>query len=317
MKDKLRIAIIVPVSIYEPKEIIVESVKHLTSLNLENFEKRILYVFDGDENDERIEGLKRFGVEVLSRNTNRGKRAGAINDGLEYLKSFKPDFVAIFDIDSRPSQDFIYEAISNFKRGTYIVSARRYIYNVNNLISKVIDIEYRLINFFLKTSEFKQFNGLIGVLDANLLYRYRLNEDILTEDADYATRMYCLGYKATLCRGKILEQSPKSWKDFLNQRIRWYFGGLQLWKYFKDVLKSGRIKFISSWISALTLTYFPIIFLPIVLLSLPSLLICRKLKGFEIYLGFIFYVLILQTAMILALKNFLIGKKVEWKAMRR
>ncbi len=307
-------AIIVPVSKNEPKRIVEESAKYLRSLDAK---AEIIYVFDGDERDERVEILRRLNCKVIARNDSRGKRAGAINDAISYLK--KTDFIAIFDIDSRPSKDVIENCLKALKnnRKTYIASAKRFVVNKINLLTKTIDLEYRLINFFLKKSKFKQFNGLIGVLNGEILRRERLNEDAITEDADFATRMHIKGYKAVFCEGYVYEQAPICWKDFYNQRKRWYFGGLQLWKYFKNVLRSKDISFKLSWLSSLTITFFPLIFFPLIILSLPSLLIYKKSEGFKLYLGLIAYCLTLQLASLSAIAKMIKGDVVEWVAIKR
>lgn len=317
MAVKKRIAVIVPVSVFEPAETLVNSARHLKSLDFGDFEYRILYVFDGDERDERVRLLRMEGVDVLARNTRRGKRAGAINDGIRYLKKFRPDLVAIFDVDSRPERDFILRCAEKIKGRVYISSTIRRITNPVTIIARAVEFEYRLIGFLLRVSGFRQFNGLIGVLGYSYLERYGLNEGALTEDADFATRMHTLGLKAELADGCVYEQSPVTLSDFFSQRKRWYYGGLELWKYLDRVVGSGNVHFAISWLSALTLTYFPILYLPFLILSLPALLVMYGRKGPEVYAGLILHVIILQLASISATLNFLRREGVEWKAMRR
>ena len=311
----MRIAIIVPVSPQEDLNTLLSSAKWLKNLKFPG-EKKILYVFDGSEGDERVKLLKNLRVDVLARNTNRGKRAGAINDGLKALKKFKPELIAIFDVDSRPEEDFLIKC-SNLKTDVYIKSTRRYIYNDHSFISKAVSLEYRLINFLLRISAFKQFNGLIGVLNPRFLYKHPLNEDAITEDADFATRMHSLGLKAELAEGRLFEQSPVTVRDFFNQRKRWYYGGLQLWKYFKLVSESRKLSFKLSWISSLTLTFIPVVFLPLIILSLPALLVYRKNEGFKAYAAFIIHCLVLQAAAVSAVISYLRGERVKWVPPKR
>ncbi|ADB58896.1 glycosyltransferase [Archaeoglobus profundus] len=317
----MRIAILIPVSPFEPLETVSKSVERLKKLDLKGFEVKIVYVVDKkNPNDERVDFLKKAGVDVLVRNSNRGKRAGAINDGIEFLKDFNPKYLVIFDVDSNPSVDFVKNcvyALENDEKA-YLASTRRYVYNPINLPSKTVWLEYHLINFLLKRTKFKQFNGLIGVVRFDLISKYRLNEEAVAEDADFATRMHCLGYRALLVEGKLFEQAPMSWKDIFNQRCRWYYGGLQLWRYFKDVLKTKNWGFITSWISSLTLTYVVSLFLPLLPLGLPYMIhkigFKEASKGF---VGLLIHVTVLQTASIYSIVKFLIGKRVEWKPVER
>jgi cellulose synthase/poly-beta-1,6-N-acetylglucosamine synthase-like glycosyltransferase len=314
-----RLAVIVPVSPFEPQDIVLSSARHLMSLEYAGFEFRIVYVVD--VYDQSVEKLRKEGVSVLVRKTPRGKRAGAINDALKYLKEFKPDYVAIFDVDSNPEGNFIEACVDALEKDerAYIASSRRYVSNPVNFVSETIEAEYYLLNFFLKKSLFKQFNGLIGVLRANLLYKCALNESAVTEDADFATRMYARGYRAVLVDGtRLYEQAPVRWRDLLNQRRRWYYGGLQLWKYWKDIRRSGNRKFILSWMMSLSLTYSVILTLPLILIAPPLLVYkFRKTKKIFVTAGLAIHVLLLQYAATSALWRFVRKKGIEWRAMER
>ncbi len=317
-----RLAVVVPVSPFEPEDILIKSAEHLLSLDYSGFDVRIVYVVDVKKSDDtRADLLRKKGVEVLVRNNTRGKRAGAINDALKYLSSFAPEYVAIFDVDSRPEKNFVKDCVEALEKDekAYIASSRRYISNPINLVSQTIEAEYYVINFLLKKSAFKQFNGLIGVLRAEMLYKYWLNEDVITEDADFATRMHARGYRAILVDDtKTYEQAPVKWVDLLNQRKRWYYGGLQLWRYWNDVKKSGNTRFIMSWVAALTLTYMVIIALPFVVLAPPLLIYkFRKIRKVVVAAGLAVHVILLQYAAISALWRYIRRKSVEWKSMER
>lgn len=317
----MKLAVIVPVAPFEPEDVLVQSVKCLKSLDYDGYKVKILYVVDRYGNkDTRAKKLKEFGVHVLERNNTRGKRAGAINDALDYLKSFNPDFIAIFDVDSRPERNFIVENIKMLKdEKAYISSSPRKISNVINFVSTTVEVEYHLLNYLLKKNGYKQFNGLIGVLKAKYLYRYRLNENAITEDADFSTRMHAYGYKAYYCDSScVYEQSPLSWRELYNQRKRWYYGGLQLWKYRKLVGSCRNKKFKYSWYTALTLTYFPVLMLPFLIVS-PFIILAkfRNVKKLIAVPGLAIHSLILQVSAFSALLNFLRKKDVKWTATRR
>ncbi|MEM4541082.1 MAG: glycosyltransferase family 2 protein [Archaeoglobaceae archaeon] len=311
----MKLAVIVPVSPFEEPKVVKESIRHVKSLGVD----KIVYVIDKNgENDKRVEIAKSMGVEVLERTGRRGKRAGAINDAVRYLSDFNPEFVLIMDVDTRIDKETIQNCISELlkNKNAYIASARRYIYNAKNLVSETIEAEYRLINFLLSKSAFKQFNGMIGVLRYEML-REGLNEKAMAEDADFATRMHAKGFKAILVQGRVFEQAPMSWKDFFSQRRRWYFGGLQLWRYRKEMKKAERMVKI-SWFCALTLTYVPIIFLPIMPISIPALLAYyRKISKIKVFLGLVIYAIVLQASAISAFLDYILKKEAEWNAIKR
>ena len=317
----MKLAVIVPVSPFEDEEIITRSIEHLKSLDYDGFDVKLVYVIDSSGvNDRRPETARRMGVEVVFRENRRGKRAGAINDALKHLSDFKPDYVAIFDVDSRPDKNFIVECVKALEgcEDCYIASTERYISNPINLVSETVEAEYHLINFLLGKSRFKQFNGLIGVLRAEFLMEEGLNEWAVAEDADFATRMHAKGRKALLVKtSRIYEQAPITWKDLYNQRRRWYYGGLQLWRYRKEI-RNASLGVRLSWYMALTLTFTPILYLPLLLPS-PFILVAyfRKISKVKVTLGLFIHAFMLQYAAVKALFSFVRKREVEWGAMQR
>jgi cellulose synthase/poly-beta-1,6-N-acetylglucosamine synthase-like glycosyltransferase len=313
----MRLAIVVPVSPFEPEKALKDSIEHVKGI-AKHFNCNIVYVIDkNSEKDERVRIAKEMGVEVIERNGRRGKRAGAINDAIDYLKKNPPDFVLILDIDSRTDVETISNCIKALSMDSeaYIASARRFVLNGSGLLPETIEAEYRFINFLLKKSSFKQFNGLIGVLRYEILCE-RLNEDAVAEDADFATRMHAKRLRGLMVEGAFFEQAPISWKDFYKQRKRWYYGGLQLWKYRKEIIKNEEVRL--SWFLALTVTYFPILLIPLLPIAFFAILIYyRKVSKLKIAIGLIVYSMVLQVSAISALWDFLRKKEAEWDAIRR
>lgn len=317
----MRIAVIVPVSPFEEWEVVKKSIEHLKALDYDDFDVKFVYVIDrSGERDERVELARSMGISVVARDDRRGKRGGAINDALDYLREFSPKYIAIFDVDSRPERNFVVECVRALEgcQKCYIASSKRYIYNGINLVSETIEAEYYLLNFLLEKSKFKQFNGMIGVLRADVLMEERLNEAAVAEDADFATRMHAKGLKAVLVTTtKLREQAPLTWRDLYNQRKRWYYGGLQLWRYRKLMSKADfGVKL--SWYLALTLTYLPMLLSPLLLLS-PFLLLYhyRKLSKLKVTIGLLIHAFLLQIAAVDALLSFRRNREVKWGAMQR
>ena len=318
----MKVAVIVPVSPVESEEILRRSIKHLRGLDYADFDVRILYVIDSvSDEDRRKEVVEEMGAEVLLRNSRRGKRAGAINDALDFLSDFNPDYIAIFDVDSRPERNFVVECIKALEscQNCYIASSKRYINNGVNLVSETVEAEYYFINFLLKRSKFKQFNGMIGVLKGNLLMKNRLNEGAAAEDADFATRMHAEGFNGVLVETtKLHEQAPLTWKDLYSQRKRWYYGGIQLWRYRRRLRKARRSVRL-SWYMALTLTYLPAMYIPFIVLLSPILLLYhyKRLSKVKVVVGLVVHALLLQIAAVNALISYVRGRDVEWGAIKR
>lgn len=126
-----KILIIVPVSQLEASQVVLSSAKKVKALDYENLSAKIVYVIDvNSEADERIRVLNKEGVEVFSRQS-RGKRAGAVNDALIYLADFEPDYVALFDVASRPSKNSQVDSVKHLDGGTVIASSPRYVTNAD------------------------------------------------------------------------------------------------------------------------------------------------------------------------------------------
>ncbi len=108
-----------------------------------------------------------------------------------------------------------------------------------------------------------------------------------------------------------------SWKDLYSQRKRWYYGGLQLWRY-RKMMRNAERGVRLSWYMALTLTYFPVLYLPFLLLS-PLLLLYhyRSLRKLKVTFGLLFHAVMLQYAALKAFISFLLRREVEWRAMER
>lgn len=314
-----KLFILVPVSPFESELVIEKSISCLKKLDLENLKAEIIYLVDSlHKKDERLKIFKKYRIKFL-REVGRKGRGSALNRGLKYIKKFNPDFVVFFDIDSRPAKNFIKECLKKFEKDVFIVSTGRKISNENSIFSKIGKIEWSIFNFFLRIRYLKFFNGVIGVVRAEPLLSYRFDEKILVEDTELQIRAYLDNWRNEFTnRTFIEEQFPMSFKDLFNQKVRWYFGFLQVArKYFKKILFSKNIRFKFEFLS-LFLCYFPILLLPALFLVFPLFLIyCKVRNGMKIFTIFLITLLIYQTASIYAFKKFLEGKSVEWKPIKR
>ncbi len=213
----MRIASIIPVAESEPFHVIERSFRVLRSLDCSGFLHDIYYIVDVyRDHDEKVSRLKELGANVITRKP-RGKRAGAINDALATLKRY--DFVAIFDVDSRPEKNFLKACLEKMEENVFIVSTPRRITNPDETsVTKVVSLEYSIIGFLYRRfpEGFLQFNGLIGLVRYDLLRRFGLDESSICEDVDFTTRMYMRGYRARLTVDSIMgEQAPRTIRDFI------------------------------------------------------------------------------------------------------
>ncbi len=325
-----RIAILIPVASEEPLSVVERSIECIHELEKNGLAARILYILDKKRNsdfDERVEYLRAKNVEVLVRNDSSGRRAGALNYALGNLDA--QDYIAIFDVDSRPKSNFLQECIAMLENDPQlaIVSSPRYITNdCCALATRIVAVEYRLIEDFYRlfnwSKGFIQFNGLIGVLDGKILAKDRLREDVKCEDTEFTERIYLRGKRTALTKKtRVGEQAAITWLELYRQRVRWYTGayeGLRL--YLSSFLKSklpGRRKF--SWLAQVALPFFIVIFVPLLPLYAARIWeLSGSVRDFlERFLGALFYVFLLQLCGVTVIIKKLAGGEVIWSQMQR
>ncbi|MHC1567129.1 MAG: glycosyltransferase family 2 protein [Candidatus Syntropharchaeia archaeon] len=316
----MKTEILVPVSSFEPLSVVKKSVESLSMLDGAG---RITYIVDTNEKDERVSFLEKCKVNLVLRNTNRGRRGGAINDA---LKEVSADYIAIFDVDSRPERSFIAECVKLIGNDVVIASGGRYITNKNySPITRIVSAEYEIIRdiyrIFHWCDGFKQFNGLIGVIDGRTLKEKGLREDKICEDVDFTQRIYLDGKTAAFTKKVLVgEQAPITLRDFYHQRVRWMRGALEgLEEHFSNFLsaripRSRKI----TWFMSMTIPFFLIFLSPLVPLCSVRLWRSRRdVWDFLIkFFGLILYTGIMEICGITAILTSW-KRKMRWKKIER
>lgn len=318
----MKLDVIVPVSLHEPLYVIDKSLKSLSRLERNSMDVRITYVIDALDEDPSVKYLQDQPIDVVIRKP-RGRKAGAINDVLETLKA---DYIAFFDVDSRPDKNFLVECVTSLKKeGAVIASAPRYVTNPDaSIISKILSAEYLLISDLYrlldKMDGFKQFNGLIGVLDARIFDSIKFDETAICEDTDLTQQIYLEGNIAVLANTLVGEQAPMTLKDIFNQRVRWISGAFEGLKYFREFCRA-KIPFSRkiTWFSAMMLPFF--VFMASPLVPSYSMRLWRSSDGIKDFtiklLGLIIDAWIIGLCALVALSKKLLHIKVKWKKTAR
>jgi cellulose synthase/poly-beta-1,6-N-acetylglucosamine synthase-like glycosyltransferase len=336
---KVQVIVIVPVSAFEPLDLIKKSVECLIHLEKENYDVRITYVVDVKREDDRIFNLTEIaeekGIKLLIRQNNRGRRAGALNDGINSLGNDPADFFAIFDIDSRPDADFLKECIKALEANgeAAVASGARYVLNENGIIPRIISAEYEILSYLyiffsnnIKIKGFKHFNGLIGVIRGEVFEKERFNEEKMCEDVDMMDRIYLSGKNAVFVREtKLGEQAPITVRDLWRQRVRWFIAPLEeLSSYLGNFIHTNA-KITSyvkiTWLLAMSMPFFIFLLSPLVplyflLYFLPSSPSHDAKDYFIKSIGLGAHFLLLQLCSFCALVRFVKNEK-KWEKMKR
>ncbi|UZE92351.1 MAG: glycosyltransferase family 2 protein [Methanosarcinales archaeon] len=320
----MKLDIIVPVSPHEPLSLVEKSFESLSQLEHGNLNVHMTYVIDVSGKDPRVEFLQSKNVNIIARPSRRGRRAGAINDALDSI--YETDYLAFFDVDSRPERDFLIECTKALRDDVVIASAPRYVTNPEaSVTARIVSAEYNILSDLYRLLErcdgFKQFNGLIGILDARIFTDRRLNESAACEDIDLMQELYLEGKTAAFVdTTRVGEQSPIYIRDYYHQRVRWLAGayeGLRNFSKFKraKIPMSGKI----TWFSAMIIPFFISLFCPLVILyGIRLWQLSNGTRDFTIKLfGLIMHAWILQICGLAVLYAQLFNMSIKWKEMHR
>ncbi|HEX4489175.1 MAG TPA: cellulose synthase family protein [Terriglobales bacterium] len=190
---------------------------------------------------------KGFPVSYLHRTNREGFKAGALAEG---MKSAKGEFIAIFDADFVPPEDFLLKTIHYFTAPQTGMVQTRWTH-INRNYSFLTQVEAILLDghFVLEHSGrarsgvFFNFNGTAGV------WRRRAIEDAggwehdtLTEDTDLSYRAQLAGWKFVyLQHVECPAELPVEMTAFKTQQARWAKGLIQTSKkILPRVLKSDQ-----------------------------------------------------------------------------
>lgn len=329
-----QINFVVPVAPFEPIGVIEKSVESLTDHDIsKDLVKSIIYVIDVDEDietDERVSYLREEtpeSVKTIARTSNDGRRAGAINRALEEMET--PEYIAIFDIDSRPGPEFIDSCVDQLEeRDELFMSTcpRRILNRDRNFVSKMVEVEFDFITdmqlFLERQNGFNHFNGLISVMDADYLMEEKLDEGKICEDTDFTEKAYLDGKRPAINTGSYLgEQSVTGIKDLYNQKLRWMKGALEGLRYYSLPFFRSDLPFKvkSSWFSAMTTPFFAALLSPVAFLYSLKLLydsgdvVDSVEKGFALF----FFTWLISFCGLVNIGKMLAGKGVEWKDSER
>lgn len=268
----MKVCAIVPVAPSEPRTLIEKSIDSLRSLHCTGLDFEAYYVIDDGEK-RKCEALRQLlppHFYIISRRDSRGKRAGAINDIRNVIE--RADYIALFDVDSRPEENFLIVCVRELESACdgVLASGCRFVTNKENTLTKIISIEYRFfcqIYHFAKWSGgFIQFNGLIGVSKAEFLRSIRFDECCSCEDLDVTEQIYLSGKRALLVETKVGEQAPSSLQDLFEQRVRWFRGALEgLRRYLVPMLTASVPTVVkATWLGSLAIPFLAFLLAPLV-----------------------------------------------------
>jgi cellulose synthase/poly-beta-1,6-N-acetylglucosamine synthase-like glycosyltransferase len=319
---------VVPVAQYEPESQIAISIECLKELEHDNFTLEVYYIIETFPGDKRnLHQKLPDNFEKIIRNP-RGHKAGGLNDFLSMRKNacYNADYLAIFDVDSRPATDYIVKCVAALEKHDSAVSSSgcRFITNKSNVLTKVMSIEHSFIcdlyHFLSRSDNFMMFQTA-GVVRGSFLEHETFDEEASCTDLDLTARAYLSGNVAVLANTTLGEQAPITLEDLYHQRVRWYRCNVEnLYKYLKPMIKAP-IQFTRkiSWFYLTIGSFFAFILGPMAIVYLNKMLkqSDTPLEFVKIFVGFTAYTWFMTVCGIVAIIKHQTSSKPEWKSTIR
>ena len=192
---------------------------------------------------------KELGIDYRARKSNTNAKAGNINSALPQCQG---ELVLILDCDHVPTRDFLKRTVGFFQKdpNLFLVQTPHFMINAN-------PVEKNLGLFADAPSESEMFYGVIQKgLDfwnssffcgsAALLRRAFLKKIggiagvTVTEDAETSLELHSMGLRSLYFADPVTSGlSPETFRDFINQRIRWAQGMIQILLLKNPMIKKG------------------------------------------------------------------------------
>ncbi|TXD83534.1 glycosyltransferase [Subsaximicrobium wynnwilliamsii] len=244
-----------------------------------------------------VAALKKTGLDIqhITRTDRSGFKAGALKEGLKVAKG---EYIAIFDADFLPKQNWLKSTIPFFKDEKIGVVQTRWGHINRNysLLTKIqafaLDAHFTLEQVGRNSKgHFINFNGTAGVWRKTcILDAGNWEGDTLTEDLDLSYRAQLKNWKF-----KYLEdvetpaELPVVISAARSQQFRWNKGGAEnfrkmLWKLVKSDNISNKTK-IHGLLHLLNSTMFLNVFI-VAVLSIPMLYIKNEYEHLRFYFYF-------------------------------
>ena len=213
-----------------------------------------------DSNDEtvdkakvKVEFYRKQGIDIqyITREKREGFKAGALDFG---LKTAKGEFVAIFDADFLPTEDFLLKALPYFVNEKVGVVQSRWTY-VNEHFSLLTRLQTIMLNthFYVehagrnRSGAYINFNGTAGIWRKECISDAGgWLADTLTEDLDLSFRAQTRGWEFVYAMEiESPSELPITFPGYKTQQFRWAKGAAECAK--KNIPGLWKSKKSSFW----------------------------------------------------------------------
>lgn len=194
--------------------------------------------------EKRMEG---YNINYIHRDDRTGFKAGALENG---LKKTDGEFIAIFDADFLPPEDFLERTIHYFTDENIGMIQARWDH-VNRRYSLLTECQSILLDghFMIehtarnRSGRFFNFNGTAGIWRKNtIIDAGGWQHDTLTEDLDLSYRAQLKGWKFIYLPDlTVPAELPIEMTAFKSQQFRWAKGSIQTFLKIKGMILKASI----------------------------------------------------------------------------
>ena len=229
----------------EPLELLKKTIVASKNLNYPK-DKFKVYVCDDGKRNELKELCKLYDVNYITRNDNKGAKAGNINNAINIISG---DLFAVLDADMIPKKEFLNRTVGYFSnKNTAFVQTPQVYYNQDMYqynLSKNIPNEQ---DFFMRNIEEARasINAVLHVgTNAVFNRQYVLNIGgyptcSITEDMAVGMLLQANGHDSVFINEElVLGLSATTFTELVKQRDRWCRGNLQVIKKFNIFFNKG------------------------------------------------------------------------------
>lgn len=218
----------------EPARLVRRAI--LTCRNLRHSKFTITVLDDGHRPEIRALAVE-LGVDYLSREGNAHRKAGNLNHALAHTEA---EFIAVFDCDFMPYRGFLERTLGFFSDPSValVQTPQHYFqaeFHNRNLGLDVVmpsDLDY----FFRYLQVIRDRSNAVICCGTSYVVRRRALEDIggyvtscLIEDHQTSTKLLTRGWTIRYLNEVLsIGEVPRSFADFLDQRLRWMQGNIQI-----------------------------------------------------------------------------------------
>ena len=243
-KPKVLPSISLVIPVYNGEKGVEKSIKNALSINYPKDKIEIIVVDDGssDKSFEVAKRYEKYGIKVFK--IEHGGKGKALNFAIKHSKG---EFIANLDADSFVDKDIFLKMVGFFEnKDVAAVTPSIKIWKPENIVQKIQAFE------FLSSSIARKVFSYLGAVPlmsgACSLFRRKFfenhggyKEDSLTEDCEMSLRIEDCGYSIQNAMDvSVYTSGVKTFRQFFNQRLRWFKGLLDSFILHKSLFNPKR-----------------------------------------------------------------------------